>query len=149
MARRIGHEATVHAGLDPVATGVLTALVTPDSDILLSPRSVNYSGQSAGSGLLSLSYYSELATGSVEFWKRYFAANESDSFVFPEQFEIPKGSGIAITSLVNTSSVDLYYVPHDDTNGVLKTTARNNAWSLAQNVGVHPGVTRAPNGRNF
>ncbi len=149
MARRRGDEATTHAGLDPVATGVLTALVAADSDILLSPRSLNYTGSADGSGSLSMSYYSELATGSVEFWRRNFAVNESDSFAFPEQFEVPKGSGIAVTALTEVASIDLYYVAHDEAAGIEKSAARNASYLLVQNPGVHAGVTRAPYGRNF
>lgn len=143
MARRRGDEATIHAGLNPVATGVLTALVAADSDILLSPRSLNYSGSPAGSGSLSMAYYSELGTGSVEFWRRDFAINESDSFAFPEQFEVPKGSGIAVTTLVEEASIDLYYVAHDAIDPITKALARSNALTLT------PVITRAPNGRNF
>jgi len=160
MTRRAKDEKITHARLDPVATGILTALVTPDSGTSLSPRSLNYYAKAiSSSGSISLAYYSELTTGSVVFWKQTFPITnfgeyagtistppygwtESEQFPFPAQFEVPKGSGIAITAIDTQVSFDLYYVAHDVAAGITDVAARAVTYQAHL---VAPKAIRTPN----
>ena len=150
MARRSSDEATQQVFNNAVPTGVLTSLVAPDPNALISPRDFGYSGTSDGAGDIFLYYYSDLALGDeVEIYHVHFVQSQGDEFEFPQQFEVPRGSGIAVRTVDAEASASFFYVPHDVTDPITKALARNASLVPVQNPGVHANVTRAPNGRNF
>jgi len=156
MARRSTDEKVLHVGTSHVPVLSLSGILSADPDVAYSPRSIQYS-PIGSSGLLSLYYHGDTgavetaigaAGGPVPLYSVNFSPADSEQFVFPQQFEAPKGSGLALYATADVG-YELYYVAHDMAAGITKEAARLASLLPVQNPGANSNVTRAPYGRNF
>jgi hypothetical protein len=119
MARRAGTEKTFDKTIISfdVASGVMV-LVAPDVDKILSPKTVQVSSHGGG----NLEY--NILAGSDTILHGHVVSNSSDSFEWPDSYELSQGSGLYIESLAQDGSVTIYYTCYDESAGITKVAAR-------------------------
>lgn len=135
MSRRSTSEKIDWVVIDSVGAGSgLVAVIAPDSNTALAPKSVVVSSHGGG----AIEY--EFSTNGEVFLHGHVPADDSAEISFPDGLEMPLGSGIEFEVTGSDGSVTLYYVPYDSTPPITKEAAR-----LATYIPSNATATRTPN----
>lgn len=143
MARRFGVEKTFLAQpnfdgtpLADIPGGSGQVLIAGDTDLILQPELFVLAGNSAGNVEVLL-YHSDNPSPDDIFMHVHIGANNTRDISFPNGWELPKGSGVYIQSVLNDASAMLFYHKYDEGTGVTKVESRT--------ASLNPQVTRTPN----
>ena len=141
MSRRTSSEKIFHVIIDhAVAASGIQLLVAADADVILSPRSAVISSHAGGN------FEYNLLEGGDMFLHGHIPSNDQKQVVWPEGFELAKGSGISINPITNDGSISLYYCVHDESAGVAKVDSRATTYAATLSG---PKAIRTPGARGI